>query len=168
MVLPKICKLSGRSRDGMLLDVDLPEDFLDRLLMPSSAFSHEGRSPDVSDRRDDDPDELAWWLRCLSRTDDLFNRLLSARRLSGEGGPSTAGSSRSGISAESLLFPGSGWEGDDVLAAFLDDLVLPVDLDFFVGLVRGLSSTLYRDEGGTAHIFMIKRGLRDGALLNRV
>jgi hypothetical protein len=45
----------------MLLDVDRPEDFLERLL-PSYAVSHEGRSTEVSDLNEDDPDELVWWL----------------------------------------------------------------------------------------------------------
>lgn len=61
MVLPKIWTLSGRSREGMLLDVDRPEDFLDRLF-PSNAVSQEGRSIDVRDRSEEDPDELVWWL----------------------------------------------------------------------------------------------------------
>jgi hypothetical protein len=61
MVLPNIWTLSGRSREGMLLDVDRPEDFLERLL-PSYAVSHEGRSTEVSDLNEDDPDELVWWL----------------------------------------------------------------------------------------------------------
>jgi hypothetical protein len=59
--LPKICTLSGRSRDGILLDVDRPEDFLDRLL-PSNEFSHEGRSAEVNERSEDEPDEVVWWL----------------------------------------------------------------------------------------------------------
>jgi hypothetical protein len=61
MVLPNNCTLSGRSREGMLLDVDRPEDFLDSVF-PSSGFSHEGRSAEVSDRSDEEPDELVWWL----------------------------------------------------------------------------------------------------------
>jgi hypothetical protein len=91
MVLPNICTLSGRSRGGMLLDVERPEDFLESVF-PSIAFSHEGRSAEVSDLSEDEPDELVWWLWCLSRTDALFTCWLSSRRLSGEGGPSTAGS----------------------------------------------------------------------------
>jgi hypothetical protein len=59
MVLPNNCTLSGRSREGMLLDVDRPEDFLDSVF-PSSGFSHEGRSAEVSDRSDEEPDELVW------------------------------------------------------------------------------------------------------------
>src|SRR5262249_45140813 len=98
IVLPNICTLSGRSRGCMLLEVDLPEDLLDRLI-PSNACSHCGRSPDARDRREDEPDEVVWWLWCLSRKDDLFICLLRARKLSGEGGPSTASSNSSGVLA---------------------------------------------------------------------
>ena len=61
MVLPNICTLSGRSREGILLDVDRPEDFLERLF-PSNPFSQEGRSTEVSDRSEEEPDEVVWWL----------------------------------------------------------------------------------------------------------
>jgi hypothetical protein len=91
MVLPKICTLSGRVWEGMLLDVERPEDFLERAL-PSNACSHEGRSAEVSDRSEDEPEELVWWLWCLSRADARLACWLSSRRLSGDGGPSTAGS----------------------------------------------------------------------------
>lgn len=168
IVLPKICTLSGLSREGMLLDVDLPEDFLERLLMPSSAFSHEGRSPDASDRSEDEPDELVWWLRCLSRTDVLFICLLSARMLSGEGGPSIAGSSRSGILAGAWSLAGCfGWGGadDDVsgLVEVLEVLGAPADFDFFAAtFFRMAWSTPNREGGGYAHIFMIKKGCATG------
>lgn len=59
MVLPKIWTLSGRSLDGMLLDVDRPEDFLESV-SPSSALSHDGRSAEARDRRDDEPDDVVW------------------------------------------------------------------------------------------------------------
>ena len=59
MVFPKICTLSGRSRDGMLLDVDRWEDRLDSEI-PSRACSHDGRSAEASDRSDDDPEEVVW------------------------------------------------------------------------------------------------------------
>lgn len=88
-VLPNICTLSGRSREGMLLDVERPEDFLESVF--PSTFSHEGRSAEVSDRSEDEPDELVWWLWCLSRADARFTCWLSSRRHSGDGGPSTAG-----------------------------------------------------------------------------
>jgi hypothetical protein len=61
MVFPNICTLSGRSRVGILLAVDLPDDFRDKVI-PSKPCSHEGRFPDARDRSDDDPDELVWWL----------------------------------------------------------------------------------------------------------
>jgi hypothetical protein len=61
IVLPKICTLSGRSRDGMLLDVDLFDDFLDRVMF-SMACSQEGRSPDARDRKDEEPEDVVWWL----------------------------------------------------------------------------------------------------------
>jgi hypothetical protein len=89
-VLPNICTLSGRSREGMLLDVERPEDFLESVF-PSKVCSHAGCSAEVSDRSDDEPDELVWWLRCLSRADARFICWLSSRRLPGDGGPSTAG-----------------------------------------------------------------------------
>lgn len=95
MVFPKICTLSGRSRAGcMLLAVDLPDDFRDRVI-PSKPCSHEGPFADARDRRDEDPDELAWWLWCLSNTDARLIRWLSARMLSGDGGPSIAGPMKS-------------------------------------------------------------------------
>lgn len=81
-VLPNICTLSGLSREGILLDVDRPEDFLERVLS-SMVCSHEGRSTDVSDRSEDEPSEAVCWLRCLSWT---------SRRLPGEYGPPEAGS----------------------------------------------------------------------------
>lgn len=171
IVFPKICTLSGRSRDGMLLDVDLPEDFLDKLLMPSSAFSHEGLSPDASDRSEDDPDELVWWLWCLSRADARFICLLSARMLSGEGGPSIAGSRRSVMLEAIWLFAEKGGGGEDmlVLVVCFEAMGVSVDFDFFAPtFCRRERSSPYRDGGGYAHIFMIKKGVRDGALLNRV
>ncbi len=94
-LLPKMCTLSGRSRGCiMLLAVDLPDDFLDSV-RPSSACSHDGRSAEASDRSDEEPDEVVWWLLCLSRIDARIICFLSARMLSGDGGPSMAGSSRS-------------------------------------------------------------------------
>lgn len=60
MLFPNTCTLSGRSLDGMLLATDLPDDFLDKL-NPSKAFSHDGRSAEASDRKEDDPDEVVVW-----------------------------------------------------------------------------------------------------------
>jgi len=54
-VLPKICTLSGRSRNGMAPVTDLPDDFRER---DSSAFSHEGRSVEVSERNDEEPEDV--------------------------------------------------------------------------------------------------------------
>jgi hypothetical protein len=167
IVLPKICTLSGRSRDGMLLDVDLPEDFLDKLLIPSSAVSHEGLSPDASDRSEEDPDELAWWLWCLSRPDARFICLLSARMLSGEGGPSIAGSRRS-VTLEAIWLAAD--EGCDVsvLVVCFEALGVSVDFDFFAAFCRRVRSSPYTDDGGYAHIFMIKRGCAMGRCSTRV
>lgn len=82
--LLKNCTLSGRSFDGMLLDVDRPDDFRDNVLA-SRTFSHEGLSAEVRDRNEDEPEE---WLWCLSRTDA---RCICLRILSGDGGASMAG-----------------------------------------------------------------------------
>lgn len=61
--LPNSWTLSGRSRDGMLLAVDLPDDLRESVRF-SSVCSHEGRS-EPSDRRDPEADEAAaWWCWC--------------------------------------------------------------------------------------------------------
>jgi hypothetical protein len=115
----------------MLLDVDRPEDFLESVL-PSSVFSHEGRSAEVSDRSEDEPDELVWWLWCLSRTDARFTCWLSSRRLSGDGGPSIAGSK-----SRSMELASCGTTSDDVTgltgggAVSFCGLAKPRSLDFF-------------------------------------
>lgn len=88
MDLPKICTLSGRSR--MLLVVDRPDDFRDK----PTPSSHDGRSVDARERIDEEPEDDVCWLWCFSATDTRFICLLNARMLSGDGGPSMAGSRR--------------------------------------------------------------------------
>jgi hypothetical protein len=140
MVFPKICTLSGRSREGMLLDVDRPEDFLESALPSSALFSHEGRSAEVSDRSEDEPDELVWWLWCLSRTDARFICWLISRRLSGDGGPSTAGSK-----SLSMVWESCGTASDDVTGrtgtawVSLWGLCRPRNLDFLEPCLEGLA-----------------------------
>jgi hypothetical protein len=90
MDLPNMWTLSGRSHDGMLLAVDLPDDFLDSVSPSKASSQRTGRS-------DEDVDDVVRWLRCFSSLDALLTWLLTARRLSADGGPSTAGSSRSAM-----------------------------------------------------------------------
>lgn len=95
--------LSGRSREGvLLLSVDLSEGRLmsDEL---SNDGSHAGRSP-VDEWIEDELDETALWPSGRFRYEALFICLLSCRSLSGEGGPSTAGSRRSIMLGESRAF----------------------------------------------------------------
>jgi hypothetical protein len=150
MVLPKICTLSGRSREGMLLVVDLPEDFLDSGF-PSCPCSNEGRSAEVSDRSEEEPDEVVWWLWCLSRTDARFICWLNSRRLSGDGGPSMAGSKSLSMERASCGTPSDVVTGlREVGAASLTGLWRPRNLDFLEPgldalelLGRGSRSTRY-------------------------
>lgn len=103
--LLKICALSGRSREGMLLVVERCDDLLDRVKL-SMPCSQEGLS-------DDDPDEFVYWLSCLSATEFLRTWLATALRRPGEGGPSSAGSSMS------LKF----WNGALVGGALIEEAV---------------------------------------------
>jgi hypothetical protein len=77
----------------MLLAVDRTDDFRDNVI-PSSACSQDGRSPETRDLSDEEPDEVDLWLRCLSRTDVLFIGWLRARMCAGEGEASTERSMR--------------------------------------------------------------------------
>lgn len=48
-----------------MLVVDRPDDLRERLedvVFWSKALSHDGRSTEVSDRSDEDPDDVVWWL----------------------------------------------------------------------------------------------------------
>lgn len=92
MAFPMACTLSGRSLDGMLLVVDLIDDFLERE-NDSSACSHEGRRS--IDRRD--ACVVCGWLKlaCRSDMEACFTLLLNALILPGEGGRSIAGSKKS-------------------------------------------------------------------------
>jgi hypothetical protein len=78
--------------------------------MFSSATSHDGRSP-VRDRRDEElePEDTARGPWGRFRWDDRLACLLSCRILSGEGGPSTAGS-KIWLKLRGEIFPGE-WLG---------------------------------------------------------
>jgi len=156
--LLKIWTLSGRSRDGMALVVDLPEDFLDRL-NPSSAFSQDGRSAEASDKREDEPDEVAvWplcWLWCFSLAEDCLIWLLRARMVSGDGGPSMAGSRRPLMLSESCR---EWWFGECGKSRVADELDRPRPREYFdfrSCLRRVSRSTVYAGKSETAHMFMV-------------
>jgi hypothetical protein len=109
--------------DGiLLLAVERVDERLDSERC-SGAGSQEGRL-DVSE---EEPDEV---LRCLSRMDARFICLLNARILSGDGGPSTAGSRRSLILLEPCFAEAAG--GLEVWAADRPSLLVLLPLRFLV------------------------------------
>lgn len=99
MAFPIACTLSGRSLDGMLLVVDLTDDFRDRVKESnacSQVCSQDGRrSCDAYEMGGEDPEEVVCSFTCRYETDDCFTLSLKARITAGEGGPSTAGSKKS-------------------------------------------------------------------------
>ena len=88
MVFPNSWTLSGLSRDGMLLEVDRPEERRDRAML-SRTWS-QGRSEE--ELWVEEMEAEGWWLRCFSKRAACFICLFRARSRSGEGGPSMAGS----------------------------------------------------------------------------
>ena len=77
----------------MLLIVDLLDDLRDSGFV-SSVCSHDDRSTEVNERRDDEPEDDCWWWGFPFNMDPLIC-LLICRILSGDGGLFTAGASSS-------------------------------------------------------------------------